>query len=360
MREILADLELWEENDEEVALATLVRVRGSAPRLPGARMGVTRSGRVTGSVTGGCVEGDVFERAMQVLDSGEPVIATYGIAEESVFQVGLSCGGSIDVLIEPLPTGGAWDAVRRALSNQQPTALGIGLEPGALLGSKMTVLGDGSTVGSIDEEVDQEVMAEGRRCSLEGGTRLLTVPWRGEEGSIFLEGFAPQLRLFIVGATHTAVPLCRMAKEVGFRVAVIDARAAFASGERFPEADELHRAWPGEVLSEKTLDTSSFVVVLTHDPKFDIPALTRALRSRVRYVGLIGSTATQAKRKEELREEGFGEDDLARIRGPIGLDIGARTPEEIALAILAEMLAVQYGRKGGPLKERQGPINADG
>ena len=359
MREILADLAHWEENDEEIAVATLVRVRGSAPRLPGARLCVTRSGRMAGSVTAGCVESDVFDRALQVLDGGKPVVASYGIDDEVGLQVGLSCGGSIDILIEPLPADAAWQAVRQAVQDGRPSALAIGLEPISLLGLKVGVLGDGTWVGSIDPGLDQQVADEGRRLSAQGGTRVLTLPWPGGEATVYLEGFPPLLRLFIVGAQHTAVPLCQMAKRLGFRVSVIDPRRAFASLERFPEADDLIRAWPGEVLDEESLDVSSFLVILTHDPKFDLPALAPALRSSARYIGVVGSKVTQERRKLRLREQGFGEKEIARIRGPIGLDIGARTPEETALAILAEMLAVRYGRHGGPLKERQAPINAD-
>lgn len=358
MREILADLDRWQQENEEIALATLVLVRGSAPRLPGARLCLTRSGRMAGSVSGGCVENDVFERAKQVLDGGQPVVASYGIADELGFQVGLSCGGSIDVLIEPFAATEAWQALRQAVENQRPAALGIGLTPASLLGRKLAILGDDTAVGSIDPGLDQQVAAEARRLLLEGGTRVLTLPWRGEDGTIFIEAFPPPLHLFIVGATHTAISLSRMAKELGFRVTVIDARSMFAVDERFPEADEVLRAWPDEVLDEGTLDAYSYLVILTHDPKFDLPALARALRSEARYIGAMGSSGTHERRKAELRRQGFTEADLARIRAPIGLDLGGRTPEEIALAILAEMLAVRYGKDGRALGEGRAATHA--
>jgi len=358
MIEILTDLDRWLQENEETALATLVRVRGSAPRLPGARLCMTRSGRMAGSVSGGCVENDVFERAMQVLDSGQPAVASYGISDELGFEVGLSCGGSIDVLIEPFSTDETWEALRQAVEGQRPAAFAIGLAPAALLGRKLAVLGDDDVVGSIDPDLDEQVSVEGRQLLLEGATRVLTLPWRGEEASIFIEAFSPPPRLIIVGATHTAIPLCRMAKELGFRVNVIDARSMFATRERFPEADELVRAWPDKALDEATLDAHSYIVTLTHDPKFDLPTLSRALRSQARYIGAMGSRGTHEQRKAQLRQQGFTDVDLARIRAPIGLDIGARTPEEIAMAILAEVVAVRYGRDGRPLSERSAAIHA--
>ncbi len=359
MKEILTELDRWQQRKEEIALATLVRVRGSAPRPPWARLCLTRSGKVAGSVSAGCVENDVFERALQVLDAGRPIVASYGIADELAAQVGLSCGGSIDVLIEPFGPEEAWQALGRAVQSERPAALGIGLTPSSLLGRKLAVLGDGLCVGSIDPGLDPQVVAEAQRLLLSGGTRVLTLPWESDEATLFVEAFPPTLRLYIVGATHTAIPLCRMAKELGFRVTVIDARSMFATEERFPEANEVLRAWPDEVLDKAKLDPYAYVVSLTHDPKFDLPTLARALRSDTRYIGALGSRSTHERRKARLREQGFGEAELARIRAPIGLDIGGRSPEEIALAILAEMMAVRYGREGRPLGERRGAIHAD-
>ncbi|MFQ5666613.1 MAG: XdhC family protein [Candidatus Binatia bacterium] len=358
MRDILADLERWREQDEHIALATLVAVRGSAPRAPGARLCLTRSGRMAGSVSGGCVENDVFARALQVLDHGQPVVASYGIADEFAVQVGLSCGGRIDVLIEPFGASDAWHALRHALEQQRPAALAVGLTPSSLLGRKLAVVGSHATVGCIDPSLDQQVRTEARRLLVEGGTRVLTIPWSDKEATVFVEAFPPPLRLFVVGATHTAIALCRLAKGLGFHVTILDARSLYATTERFPEADEILCGTPGNTLQVATLDEYAYVVVLTHDPKFDVPALAHALRSGARYIGVMGSRGTHARRRERLQQEGFSEGALARIRAPIGLDLGARTPEEIALAILAEMLAVRSGRSGRPLSERRDPINA--
>jgi xanthine dehydrogenase accessory factor len=360
MREILSDLDRWRAANEEIAVATLVRVRGSAPRLPGARLGVTRSGKMAGSVSGGCVENDVFERAMQVLDSGQPTMANYGIADEMGFEVGLSCGGSLNVLIEPFAANDVWQAVRVAVDNRRPAVMCVALTPGTLLGRKLAVLGDDEIVGSIDPAVDQQLLAEARGFLRKEGTTIASVPWCGEVATVFIEAIPAPRRLFIVGATHTAAALCRMAKGLGFAVTVVDARGVYATRERFPDADELVRGIPGDVLEQAGLDPFTHIVILTHDLKFDIPALAQALRSSARYIGVIGSRVTHKKRRTRLMEEGFGEAELARIRAPIGLDLGARTPEEMALAILAEMVAVRYGADGRSLAEKAGTIHARG
>jgi xanthine dehydrogenase accessory factor len=280
---------------------------------------------MAGSVSGGCVENDVFERALRVLDEGRPALVEYGAADGLGFEVGLACGGSIDVLIEPFEPAEAWRVLR-----------------------------------CVDSALDAALRGEAqRRMGLPGAT-VIDFPWRGETARIFIEVFPPPLRLYIVGATHTAIPLCRMAKELGFRVTVIDARSIFATEERFPEADELVHAWPDEAFERIELDAAAHVVTLTHDPKFDLRALARALRSEAGYVGALGSRVTHARRVEELRQQGFGEADLARIRTPIGLDIGSRTPEEVALSILAEMVALRRGRDGRPLALRSAPIHDDG
>jgi xanthine dehydrogenase accessory factor len=321
MRESFADLDRWLGEGEEIALATLVRVRGSAPRPPGARLFVTRSGRMSGSVSAGCVENDVLERAQQVLQDGLAVVADYGIADELSFQVGLSCGGSLEVLIEPFREDAAWRAVRDAVEAERPAALAVGLAPRELRGRRLAVPADGAPVGSIDPELDPHLGAEARRLLPLGETREVSLPWSDGEARV---------------------------------------RGVFATEERFPEADELVRSWPGEVLQEARLDAWSYVVTLSHDPKFDIPTLAQALRSDACYIGALGSRATQEKRRKQLLDQGFENAELARICGPIGLDIGARAPEEIALAILAEMVAVRHGREGAALRRRRTPIHAEG
>ena len=344
MKDILFHLDEWQRQGEEIALATVIRVQRSAPRPTGARLSVTRSGRMAGSVSGGCVEADVFERAIQVLDSGEPSVVNYSIADELGFQVGLSCGGSIDVLIEPFVPDAAWESLRQAVEHEQPAVYAIGLAPANLLGRKMTMLSGGESIGSVLPAFDSLLVEEGHNLLRAGGTKTITLPWDGEEAQVYLEAFPPAPSLVLVGATHTAVSLCRMAKEVGLQVTLIDARSALATEERFPSVDQIIRSWPEEGLGQLCLGDHSSVVVLTHDPKFDIPALAAALNSNTRYIGALGSRSTHEKRKIRLREQGFNDADFDRIRSPIGLDIGSRTPQELAVAILAEILAVRYER----------------
>ena len=344
MKDILPDLDLWRSQGEEIALATLVQVRRSAPRPPGARLCVTRSGRMSGSVSGGCVEADVFERATQVLESRNPEVVNYGIADEMGFEVGLSCGGSIDVFIEPFVQDDEWDALRRAVEGQEEVVHAIGLAPASLRGRKLTSVIDRPAIGSIDPSLDEDITDEGDRLLRTGGTKVVTLPWQGEQAQVYIEAIRPSPSLFIVGATHVAISLCRLATEVGFKVIVIDARSALATTERFAEAEQLIHAWPEEALEQARLDRYSSLVVLTHDPKFDVPTLANALRSEAPYIGAQGSRVTHERRKQDLKQQGFSDADLARIRAPIGLDIGSRTPAELAVAILAEVLAVQYDR----------------
>ena len=354
MKDILPSLKEWQARGDEIALATVLRVERAAPRLPGARLAATRGGRMAGSVSGGCVESDVFERAMQTLDTGMSAVVNYGIADELGFAVGLTCGGSIDVLIERFVPDREWLTLAGAIEGGLPAVYAVGLAPEPLLGRKLTMLPSvGSAglpgfhnTGSIAPELDDLLAGVGRRLLQTGGTELAAFPWRGEEAQVFLEAFLPPPDLVIVGATHTAISLSRLGNEVGFQVTIVDARSVLATEERFPEPNRLIRAWPEEAMAQVPLGVHSAVVVLTHDPKFDLPALVCALQSPAGYIGALGGRVTHEARKRKLKEEGFTDADLARIRAPIGLDIGSRTPEELAVAILAEVLAVRSGKIG--------------
>lgn len=357
MRDILPDLDRWQDAGEEIALATLVDTHGASPRPAGARLCCTRTGRMSGSVSGGCIETDVFERAMQVLDDGQPVVQRYGIDDEIGVAVGLSCGGEIDVLIEAFAPDAAWAAARRAIGEQRAVAICVGLAPDALLGRHLAVLDTGDMAGDVDPLLNDEVANTARALLLDGGHCSVDVAFGDETARVFIEAIAPRPRLFVVGATHTAIPLTRMAAELGFEVTVVDPRTPFATEERFPHADHLVLDWPDTVLDAADLDSRCHILTLTHDMKFDVPTLERALRSEVRYIGALGSRKTHARRLDRLRELGFEECDLARIHTPIGLDIGARTPEEIALAILAEIVAVRRDRIGGSLRDRPGRVH---
>jgi len=311
MREVLDELNDWTREGEDIALATVVETWGSSPRPLGSKMLVTRSGKMAGSVSNGCIEGAVFEEAQEVLKTRKPKVAAFGVADEVAFEVGLACGGHIEVFIEPL--GAVHEHLLGFLNRDEPATLRTNLVSG---------------------EAD---MIEGLALGNE-------LPRR--EGDIFIEPFRRPAQLIIIGAIHIAIPLHRLAKLMGYRVTVVDARKKFATKERFPDADELIVAWPDEAMAELMIDSSTYVVILTHDPKFDLPALRAVLRKNAGYVGAIGSRKTNQNRFDALRKEGFTEAELSRVHGPIGLDLGGRGAEETALGILAEITAVRFGGSG--------------
>jgi len=316
MREVLDELSQWTREGEEVAIATVIETWGSSPRPLGSKMVVTRSGKMAGSVSNGCIEGAVFEEAQKVLKSGKPKIAAFGVADDVAFEVGLACGGHIEVFIEPM--SGLHTMVLERLRRNQPVTLRTNLVTG-----------------------EADVVENWTPAASELAHR---------EGDVFVEPYRRSAHLVIIGAIHIAIPLHRLAKLMGYRVTVIDARAKFASRERFPEADELIVAWPDEAMSTVTVDNSTYVVILTHDPKFDLPALRSVLRKPAGYVGAIGSRKTNANRFDALRKEGFTEEEISRVHGPIGLDLGSRGAEETALGILAEVTAVRFGGTGASMK----------
>ena len=317
MREVADELRAWREANDPVAIATVVETWGSSPRPLGSKMLVSRSGRMAGSVSNGCIEGAVFEEAQQVLASGRARQVEYGVADDVAFEVGLACGGHIEVFVQP--AGEVHDRALELLAAERPFVLTTDLRGGA------TEL--------VEEEPDAEL------------------PHR--DGDRFVEPFARPAHMVIVGAIHIAIPLHRLARVMGYRVTVVDARAQFATKERFPEADELLVAWPDEALGGMTIDRSTAVVVLTHDPKFDMPALRAVLPTRAGYIGAIGSRKTNANRFDALREEGFTDEQLARVHGPIGLDLGGRGAEETALGIMAEVTATRYGGSSVPMREKK-------
>jgi len=316
MREVLSELKSWTADNEEIALATVVETWGSSPRPLGSKMAVTRSGKMAGSVSNGCIEGAVFEEAQKVLKSERPNLAAFGVADDLAFSVGLACGGHIEVFVQPL--GRVHQQLITLLDENRPATLRTNLVTG------------------------ETVVAEGTPPGSELARR---------EGDWFIEPFRRPAHLVIVGAIHIAIPLHRLAKLMGYRVTVVDARAKFATKERFPEADEIIVAWPDEAASQLTLDNSTYIVILTHDPKFDLPALRSVLGKDVGYVGAIGSRKTNENRFAALRKEGFTEEQISRVHGPVGLDLGGRGAEETALGILAEITAVRFGGSGSFMRE---------
>ena len=323
MREVLGELSEWTKAGEDIALATVVETWGSSPRPLGSKMVVTRSGKMAGSVSNGCIEGAVYEEAQAVLKSRKPKVAAFGVADDVALEVGLACGGHIEVFVEPL--GPVHERLIALLQRNEPATLRTNLASG---------------------EAD---LVEGWTPS---GSELAH-----REGDLLVEPFRRPAHLVIVGAIHIAIPLQRLAKLMGYRVTVIDARAKFATKERFPEADELIVAWPDEAMAKLAIDNSTYVVILTHDPKFDLPALRSVLTKDVGYLGAIGSRKTNQNRFDALRAEGFTDEQLARVHGPIGLDLGGRGAEETALGILAEITAVRFGGSGASKRAeaRSGP-----
>ena len=316
MREVLDELNEWTCDGEEIALATVVETWGSSPRPLGSKMLVTRSGKMAGSVSNGCIEGAVFEEAQKVLKSGEPKVAAFGVADDVAFEVGLACGGHIEVFIQPLDR--VHKQLIQMLNRNQPATLRTNL-----------------STGHAD-------LLSGALSDTELARR---------DGDTFIEPFRRPAHLVIVGAIHIAIPLHRLARLMGYRVTVVDARAKFASKERFPDADELMVAWPDEAMSRLVIDNSTYVVILTHDPKFDLPALRAVLGKDVGYIGAIGSRKTNENRFAALREEGFTEEQISRVHGPVGLDLGGRGAEETALGILAEITAVRFGGSGSFMRK---------
>ncbi|MFJ9061375.1 XdhC family protein [Streptomyces sp. NPDC102409] len=363
MRELLSQLRAWQTTGTPFALATVVAVRGSAPRAPGAAMAVTATGTVAGSVSGGCVESDVYEVATETLTTGETRLRTYGISDEEAFGAGLTCGGTIDVLIRPCVTAADRDGLRELadlVAAGEPVALAT-VVSGAAPGACRTVL-DGRTSGSLgDEGLDAAVTDDARGLLAQGATGTGRYGPHGErrmqDVTVFVQTFAPAPRMLVFGAIDHAAATARIGSFLGYRVTVCDARPAFATRERFPTADEVVCAWPHTYLESTEVDARTVVCVLTHDPKFDVPLLAAVLRTPAAYIGVMGSRRTHADRIARLRETGVDEAELARLASPVGLDLGARTPEETAVSIAAEIIQHRWGGTGRPLGELTGAIH---
>lgn len=350
MREVLSDIERWRARGERVALATVIATRKSAPRPVGSKLAVSESGEMAGSVSGGCVENEVFGYACDVLAGARPQILTYGISDDLALTVGLPCGGEIDVFVQA-PDEQLLERLARVIDGEERAVLFTVVE-GDGLGSELLATEDGDRAGAGPEGA----LARFAEVLRAGRNRLLEL----EDGrKVFAEVYGPPPRLLVIGAVDTAESLCAAAKLLGWRTIVADARAKFATKERLPSADEALVAWPQDALAQVQPDHQTAIVVLTHDDKFDVPAIKGALESEAFYVGALGSRRNQERRRERLLAEGVDEEQLERIAGPCGLDIGADTPPETAISILAEIMATRAGREGGPLRESSGRIHAE-
>lgn len=361
MKEVRADVDRWLAADKKVAVARVVDVEGSGPRDPGATMAVSEDGEVAGSVSGGCVEGAVVTSALEVLADGQPRLCTFGYSDDEAFAVGLTCGGTVHVFIEPLHELHLATAEPRVLATQIK-----GPNPGSHLLAAPGAEPQG-TLGHVD--LDRVVRRDAIAELDSGTTGTRHYGPHGEamqdDVAVFVESFALPPQMLIFGAVDFTAALAKTAKLLGYRVTVCDARPVFATRARFPMADELVVDWPNRLLDKvgPGLGPRDAVCVLTHDPKFDVPALTAALQTKAGYIGAMGSRRTTRERNQRLLETGVTPSDIQRIRAPIGLDLGARTPEETAVSICAEIIALRAGTDGTKapsLRDTEGPIHAGG
>lgn len=370
MLDIADELDRWLAQGREFAVASVVSVGGSAPRGPGAALAVDRDGTVIGSVSGGCVEGAVYELCAEALDSGESVRRRFGYSDEDAFAVGLTCGGVIDVLVTPVGADApSREVFRTALSTAArggTVALArVVRGPSELLGRALLVRPDGTHEGGLGGHPGLDRTAAAEAGALLDAGRTGTVAL-SEDGShcpggltLLVESSVPPPRMIVFGAVDFAAALVRAGKFLGHHVTVCDARPVFATRARFPEADEVVVDWPHRYLRQTRTDERTVLCVLTHDARFDVPLLTEALRRPVAFVGAMGSRRTHEDRDRRLREAGLTEDELSGLRSPIGLDLGARTPEETALSIAAEIVAARRGGTGVPLTGGSAPIHRE-
>ncbi|MEV7361740.1 XdhC/CoxI family protein [Streptomyces sp. NPDC059687] len=370
MLDIAEDLHRWVEQGRDFAVATVVAVGGSGPRGPGAALAVDADGTAIGSVSGGCVEGAVYDLCLQALEDGEVVLERFGYSDEDAFAVGLTCGGVIDILVTPVRAADAARpvlvaALAAAARGEAAAVARIVGGPADMLGRALLIRPDGGYEGGFGAhpELDRTVAAEAGAFLEVGRTGTLEI---GEQGSrcgapltVLVESSVPPPRMIVFGAIDFASALVRVGVFLGYRVTVCDARPVFATRTRFPEAEEIVVEWPHRYLERTHVDGRTVLCVLTHDAKFDVPLLRLALGLPVAYVGAMGSRRTHLDRTARLRDVGVTDLELARLRSPIGLDLGARTPEETALSIAAEIVAARHGGSGVSLTGAHTPIHRD-
>ncbi|WP_406087873.1 XdhC family protein [Kitasatospora purpeofusca] len=377
MQDIAEQLLAWHTSGRSFAVATVVGVTGSAPRDPGAALAVDADGEAIGSVSGGCVEGAVYELCRSAIESGEPVLERFGYSDEDAFAVGLTCGGILDVFVQPVRPGAdpALDAGIALIADGTPVALArVVAGPAGLLGATVAVTADThhgllSPAPSVAAPLERSVVAEARAMLDAGRTGRIVLGLDGrpcdEHGqgtvTLFVESYVPAPRMLVFGAIDFAAAVVRIGKFLGYDVTVCDARPVFATERRFPEADRVVVDWPHRYLDTQLdrLDGRTVLCVLTHDAKFDLPLLERALRLPVGYVGAMGSRRTHREREAGLRAAGLTDAEIGRLRSPIGLDLGARTPEETAVSVAAEIVAHRRGGSCLPLSAGTGPIHHD-
>jgi xanthine dehydrogenase accessory factor len=365
VREVLDDVAGWVADGRSAAVATVVRTWQSAPRQPGAAMAVSDRGEAVGSVSGGCVEGAVYELGGQVLADHSAVLQRYGVSDDDAFAVGLTCGGTLEVFVERVDAGSfpQLAAVAQSVQAGVPVAIATIVAGRDVVGARLLVWLDRVSGGLGSGRLDEAVTDDVRGLLQQGRSGMLHIGGDGERRlddlSIFVESFSPPPDMYVFGATDFAGAVVGIGKYLGYRVTVCDARPIFATAKRFPRADEVVVDWPHRWLPTVPVDPRTALCVLTHDPKFDVPLLEVALRTNAGYIGVMGSRRTHDDRMDRLRELGLGEAALARLHSPIGLDLGARTPEETALSIAAEIVSLRWGGSGQPLSTLETRIHHD-
>ncbi len=355
MREIAEALASW---DKPYAIATVVQTWKSSPRQPGAAMAVSTDGEVVGSVSGGCVEGAVYELAQQVIETKVPVLQTYGVSDDDAFAVGLTCGGIIDIFVQPVDTEHFRQIpeVIDAIAQRRSVAVASVISTAPRLRGELVVSADEVHGALGDSSVQADTVREARRMLASDETGVIRVPALDlpeEEVSVFVQSFSAPPLMLVFGAIDFAGAVVRIGKFLGYYVVLCDARPVFATEKRFPEADEVVVSWPHKYFEQVETDRRTVVCVLTHDPKFDVPVLELALARPAAYVGAMGSRRTHEDRLARLREAGVTEEQLARLSSPIGLDLGAETPEETAVAIAAEFIMLSHGGSASRLVDGQ-------
>ncbi|MFF2142274.1 XdhC family protein [Kitasatospora sp. NPDC058190] len=365
MRQLTSRLLEWHATGAPYAVASVIGVRGSAPLPPGSALCVDTDGKALGSVSGGCVESAVYELAREVLSTGRPRCASFGYSDEDAFAIGLTCGGEIEVFVQAVaqePADVLADAHRAVAARAPVVVARVISAPEGEAGRVLAVREDGHRGSTGRVDLDQQVLTDAEALLGLDEARVLTYRLRGGaqpgEARVLLEAWAPPPRLLVFGANDHAAAVCEIGAFLGYHVTVCDARPAFTTAERFPAAHEVVVDWPHRYLAAARTDPRTVVCVMTHDTKFDIPVLVEALGRPLAYVGALGSRRTQAQRVEALREAGVTPEALARLHAPLGLDLGAATAKETAVAFAAELLTVRHGRNGRPLSGLSGPIRS--
>jgi xanthine dehydrogenase accessory factor len=345
MQDVIAAIEAWQEQGQPVALATVTSTWGSAPRQPGAKLALTAAGQIAGSVSGGCVESEVVAQGQDVLASGKPRLLHFGVADETAWSVGLACGGKLEVFVAPLAPD-LLATVQGWLAAERPGAVvTVVAGPTDLVGQQLLLDGSNQPGGILGAGVDEAAGAAARAALASGHSERIVLESAQGPLTLFIDVVLPPLTLLAIGGGHVTIALTQLAAVAGYRTIVVDPRRAFASAERFPHVDRLISAWPRQALQEIRITPATAVALLSHDPKIDDPALEAALASDAFYVGALGSRRTHEQRQARLLAAGLSEAALARIHAPIGLDLGAQSPEEVALAVMAEIVAVWHGRR---------------